>query len=79
VGDIIEIQAESKYPEVAAASIIARAHALKQLHDLSKKAGFLIPKGSAHVQHALDELKKRDLPPTDFVKLKFSNVKKLFG
>ena len=79
VGDIIEIQAESKYPEVAAASIIARAHALNQLHDLSKKAGFLIPKGSAHVQKALEQLKKSNLPATDFVKLKFSNVKKIFG
>ena len=79
VGNIIEIQAESKYPEVAAASIIARARALKQLHNLSKKAGFLIPKGSSHVQKALEQLKKSNLPPTDFVKLKFSNVKKLFG
>lgn len=78
VGDIIETQAESKYPEVAAASIIARAHALHQLYTLSKKAGFTIPKGSSHVQEGLKELKKRGLPPTDFVKLNFSNVKKIF-
>ncbi len=78
VGDIIETQAESKYPEVAAASIIARAHALHQLYDLSKKAGFKVPKGSSHVQEGLKELKKRNLPPTDFVKLNFKNVQAIF-
>lgn len=79
VGDIAETNAESKYPEVAAASIIARAHALNQLYSLSKRAGFTIPKGSAHVKEALEELKRRKLPPIDFVKLNFSNVKKFFS
>ncbi|MBI4153306.1 hypothetical protein HY497_02185 [Candidatus Woesearchaeota archaeon] len=79
VGDIIETHAESKYIEVAAASIIARAHGLKQLNDLSKRAGFTIPKGSTHVAEALKELKERNLHPTEFVKLNFKNVKAALG
>ncbi len=79
VGDIAETQAESKYAEVAAASILARAHALKQLKDLSEKAKFPIPKGSTHVKSALEELKRRRLHPEYFVKLSFRNVKNLFG
>lgn len=79
VGDVIEIHAESKYIEVAAASIIARAHGLKQLNDLSKRAGFTIPKGSTHVAEALNELKERNLYPNEFVKLNFRNVKEALG
>lgn len=79
VGDIIETHAESKYIEVAAASVVARAHALKQLNDLSKRAGFTIPKGSTHVAEALRELKERALHPTEFVKLNFKNVKAALG
>ncbi len=75
VGDIIETQAESKYIEVAAASIVARAHGLKQLNDLSKRAGFTVPKGSTHVAEALKTLKERNLFPAEFVKLNFKNVK----
>lgn len=77
VGDIIETKADANYVEVAAASIIARAEALKQLDDLSKKAGFTVPKGSTHVSGALKELKKRNLPFEEFVKVKFSNVKNM--
>lgn len=77
VGDIAETKAESKYVEVAAASILARAHALKQLSDLSERAGFPIPKGSTHVEAALKELSKRHLHPQNFVKLNFRNVKKV--
>lgn len=75
VGNIIETKADSNYVEVAAASILARAHALKQLDDLSKRAGFTIPKGSTHVKAALEKLKKLHLHPHNFVKLNFKNVK----
>jgi len=53
VGDIQEEKAEDKYVEVAAASVLARAEALKQLDSLSAKAGFELPKGSSHVKLAL--------------------------
>ena len=59
---------------MAAASILARAYALKQLAELSKRAGFTIPKGSTHVATALKELKAKEFPPEEFVKLKFRNV-----
>lgn len=76
VGDVIETKADAHYAEVAAASILARAHALRQIDELSKRAGFKIPKGSTHVQDALLELKKRRLNAHEFVKISFSNVKK---
>lgn len=79
VGDIQEEKAESKYMEVAAASVLARAVALKQLDYLSVQAGFRIPKGSTHVQLALHELEERKLDPKQFVKISFSNVKQFFG
>jgi|FLOH01.1.fsa_nt_gi ribonuclease HIII len=75
-GDIIEEKAESKYVEVAAASIIARSEAIRQFHELSIKAGFKLPKGSTHVSEALQEIKKRELKPTLFVKTHFKNVQK---
>ena len=79
VGDIIVEKAESKYPEVAAASILARAYALKQLAELSKRAGFTIPKGSTHVATGLKNLKEKGLPADEFVKIKFKNVQAFFG
>jgi len=79
VGDIIKIKADAQYVEVAAASILARAHALKQLKRLSERAKFAIPKGSTHVQHALEKIKKNNLDPYYFVKLNFSNVRKFFS
>ena len=75
VGDIQEEKAEDKYVEVAAASVLARAAALKQLDSLSMKAGFDLPKGSTHVKLALDELKRRKLKFREFVKVDFKNVK----
>ncbi len=74
VGDIQETKAESKYVEVAAASILARAGALQQMDTLSKQAGFDIPKGSTHVKDALEMLKEKKLDPKSFVKLHFRNV-----
>lgn len=75
VGEIQIEKAESKYIEVAAASILARAAALKQLDFLSIQAGFRIPKGSTHVKLALHELRDRKLDFKKFVKVNFSNVK----
>ena len=75
VGDVREEKAESKYIEVAAASILARAAALEQMDSLSERAGFRLPKGSTHVKHALQELKARGLDFKKFVKLDFKNVK----
>ncbi len=78
VGDLHEQKAESKYIEVAAASILARSAALDQIHFLSSLAGFTIPKGSTHVKDALQKLKEKKLPPSQFVKLDFKNVKEIF-
>ena len=75
VGDVQEEKAESKYVEVAAASILARAAGLHQLDYLSALAGFPIPKGSTHVKLALLELKERKLEFRKFVKMDFGNVK----
>jgi ribonuclease HIII len=75
VGEVQEEKAESKYLEVAAASILARDAALRQLNALSAQAGFHLPKGSTHVQLALVELKHRKLNFTQFVKINFWNVK----
>ncbi len=76
VGDFAEVKAESKWLEVAAASVLARAAGVTQLNALSMKAGFTIPKGSTHVAWALQELKERGLDPNEFVKLHFKNVQK---
>ncbi len=78
-GNVQEEKAESKYLEVAAASILARAAAVQQLNYLSSLAGFPIPKGSTHVKLALLELKHRGLPPEQFVKMGFGNVKEILG
>lgn len=77
VGDIKETKAESKYVEVAAASILARATALEQIQALSLKAGFEIPKGSTHVKEALEKLKNSKLNYKEFVKLHFNNVQEV--
>ncbi|NQV91056.1 DUF3378 domain-containing protein [Candidatus Woesearchaeota archaeon] len=74
VGNIRETKAESKYLEVAAASILARAAALSQLSFLSTKAGFELPKGSTHVKEALERMKKEKQDFSKFVKLHFKNV-----
>jgi ribonuclease HIII len=74
-GSIQIEKAESKYVEVAAASILARATALSQLNYLSTLAGFPLPKGSTHVRDALQELKKRNLDFNKFTKMDFRNVK----
>ncbi len=75
VGDLMLEKAESKYVEVAAASILARTAALQQLQYLSNLAGFTLPKGSTHVRAALEELKSRGLDFRLFVKMEFRNVR----
>ena len=75
VGEVQVEKAESKFVEVAAASVLARAAALQQLDYLSAQAGFRLPKGSTHVKLALFELKERRLDFNLFVKTSFTNVK----
>ncbi|MBS3116367.1 hypothetical protein J4421_02100 [Candidatus Woesearchaeota archaeon] len=77
VGAVITEQAESKYVEVAAASVIARATGLKQLNYLSALAGFDLPKGSTHVQEALLRLFGKHVAMEKFVKMDFRNVKRV--
>ncbi|MBN2422733.1 hypothetical protein JXB41_05885 [Candidatus Woesearchaeota archaeon] len=78
-GRIIVKKAESKYVEVAAASVIARFEALKQIRQLERQAGFFIPLGSTHVEDALMELQRKELQAERFVKMKFRNVKDVLG
>ena len=79
VGNLMVEKGESKYVEVAAASILARDAGLKQLQYLSGQAGFALPKGSTHVQLALLELKERGLDFRKFVKVDFGNVVDFLG
>ncbi len=74
VGHIIETKADENHIEVAAASILAREEALKQLAALSKVAGFKLPKGSTHVTEALKRLKERKADLSFFAKIDFKNV-----
>lgn len=78
VGNIIEEKADSRYVEVAAASIIARVAGLEQLRFLSGRTGFVVPKGSTHVREALEMVKRKGLDPTLLVKMNFRNVKDVF-
>lgn len=71
-----ETKAESKYVEVAAASILARAEGLRQLDELSKVVRFKLPKGSTHVKDALKKLKRSGIDMNKLVKTGFKNVKK---
>ncbi len=68
-------RAESKFIEVAAASIIARSEALIQLGNLSRDAGILLPKGSTHVKESLEILTDGGKDLRRFAKLHFRNVK----
>ncbi|MBU0459318.1 MAG: hypothetical protein KKH52_04000 [Nanoarchaeota archaeon] len=76
VGSIRETKAESKYVEVAAASVLARAAGLQQFDYLSTKVGFTLPKGSTHVKEALQKLKDNNIDFKKFVKVDFRNVTK---
>lgn len=72
-----ETQAELKYIEVAAASILAREKALEQLEQLSKLVGFKVPKGSSHVEQALIQAANCSIPLNQLVKMHFSNVQEI--
>ena len=78
VGDIAETKAESKYAEVAAASIIARFLGLEQFKTLSKQAGFNLPMGSTHVKPALSRLVREKNELFLYAKLHFRNVQKVY-
>lgn len=71
-----ETKAESKYVEVAAASILARDAGLKQLKKLSESYGIELPKGSTHVDDALKESVKRRIDLRKIAKVSFGNVRK---
>lgn len=79
VGNIQTEKAESKYLEVAAASILARDAGLKQFVYLEEKLGFRPPMGSTHVTEGMLKLKEKNLPPEKFLKMHFANVAKIFG
>ena len=70
------IKAEQKYVEVAAASILARDAAVKQLKKLSQVLGFEVPKGSTHVSAALEKAVKSGIDLRKVAKIRFRNVKK---
>ena len=77
VGDIAITKAEDKYEEVAAASILARDSSLKQIAELSREAGMILPLGSTHVMDSVKRLKKEDL--VRFTKVHFRNIKNLIN
>lgn len=73
-GDLMIEKGESHSIAVAAASIVARKIGLDQFDILSKRAGFVLPKGSTHVKDALKLLKELNLPLEEFAKMHFKNV-----
>lgn len=74
VGEYMIQKAESFFVCVAAASIVARYYGLKQFERLSRKAGFVLPKGSTHVDQALKLLKELDVDLDEYAKMHFKNV-----
>lgn len=68
------VRGESKYIEVAAASVVARYRGLLQFDSLSRKAGVDVPKGSTHVKWGLTRLKREKRVFREFVKMHFRNV-----
>lgn len=75
-----ETKAESKYPSVAAASIIARYSFLVKMNALSESLGATIPKGAGHEvdNFASDIANKHGFEKLNgYVKLHFVNTKKL--
>ncbi len=76
---IEETKAENKYFSVACASIVARAHFVKSLDELSKDVGINLPKGAYLVEEAGREVIKRyGLEGLNFVaKMHFKTTDKL--
>lgn len=73
----LETKAESKYVEVAAASIVARAEALKQIKELSIRIGYDLPLGSTHVIDTLIRMRDEKRNFEEYAKTGFRNVKEL--
>ncbi|MBN1175198.1 hypothetical protein JXA48_01000 [Candidatus Woesearchaeota archaeon] len=73
-GDYMIQKAESFFVAVAAASIVARYYGIEQFNRLSKEAGFVLPKGSTHVEEALKLLKELGKDLSEFAKMHFKNV-----
>ena len=70
---------ESIHPSVAAASILARAAFVKKFEDLSKEAGFAIPKGAGPAvdQAAAKLIQAKGMESLrQFTKLHFANTDK---
>ena len=78
-GALCFTRAEDEYVEVAAASIIARSEALKQMQELSIRAGFKLPLGSSHVLEALVRFRDKGLDFNKFTKTSFKNVKDIMN
>lgn len=77
--EITIIKAESKYIQVAVASIIARYYFILMIEELSKKIGFKIPFGSVNsvVLPILKKIKNKNINLNDYVKLHFKTIKKI--
>lgn len=75
-----ETKAESKYPAVAAASVIARARFLKVMDDMSDKYGVTFNKGGGRQadQSGIEFLKKHSPEQLrDVAKIHFTNMNKI--
>lgn len=77
--EITIIKAESKYIQVAAASIIARYHFILMIEKLSQKANLNIPFGSVNkiVIPILSKLKSKNENLKDYSKLHFKTINKI--
>ncbi|MEG1821112.1 MAG: ribonuclease HIII [Malacoplasma sp.] len=69
----METKAESKYLEVACASIIARYFFVKQINDLSQKANMRLPFGSSNknIKNIINKIDTKE--KCNFIKLHFKN------
>lgn len=76
---IITTKAELKYIQVAAASVVSRHYALQQINDLTKETKIIIPKGSTHVQGALNYLVQNKFDLSNYAKMNFKNVLKIYN
>lgn len=77
--EITIIKAESKYIQVAVASIIARYYFILMIEDLSKEIGIKIPFGSVNktVIPILRKLKNENINLSNYAKLHFKTINKI--
>ncbi len=75
--EITEVKAESKYIQVATASIVARYFFIKQLNALSQKAKFNIPFGSSTnlIRTTIKKINENKLSIYEFAKTHFKEIK----